>query len=74
MPHWLSSLAVIAAIAGVAWVWFYADPKWIRPYGRCRWCKGTGKMPLISTKYRWNYCPVCHGKPRMRKRAKREGR
>lgn len=57
-------LAVIAA-AGVAggarWWWLL----YRHPYGKCRWCRGTGRNPG-STGERYGLCTHCKGGQRVR--------
>jgi len=48
------AVVVLAAVAG-AWWWMKTHP-----YGRCRWCRGSGKNPL-STEWRSGPCKRCGG-------------
>ena len=58
MTGWLLLMGLVAAAAGGGWWWMKAHP-----YGRCRWCGGSGRNPL-STKARFGDCRHCGGKGR----------
>ena len=54
-----ASLAAAAVLAGVAW---YALDLRRRPFTRCWWCKGTGRVGG-STSKRFGLCRWCRDKP-----------
>ena len=50
--------ALVLVAGGVGWLWLKAHP-----YGKCRWCGGSGRNPL-SVKARFGECKHCKGSGR----------
>jgi hypothetical protein len=61
----MADLFALAAIgggaAGARWIWLL----WRHPFGRCRWCGGTGQNPG-SVRSRYGRCRHCRNGERVR--------
>ena len=61
MANFFALGAIVGAVACARWLWHL----WRHPYGKCRWCKGTGQNPG-SVRTRYGRCTHCTKGERVR--------